>query len=223
MKIKDYVFNENKEKNVGNAERIFSFVAGVWLFSKAFSGRNKLFKALLGSALVYRAGTGHCALYKAMGVDGTATHNRVVVDTDVIVNKPREEVYAYWRKLENLPLFMKHLQSVRELSDTHSVWTAKLPGMGTVEWKSEITSDVPNESIKWKSMPDSQIDNTGLVRFVNAGDLGTQIRVVMSYEAPAGNLGAGVGNLLTPALERLIRQDIKRFKEVMETGQLPMA
>ncbi len=222
MKIKDYVFNENDQKNVGDAERILSFVTGVWLFSKAFSGRNKLFKALLGGALVYRAGKGYCPLYKTLGVDGTSEHNRVIVDADVIVNKPREEVYAYWRSLENLPIFMKHLQSVRELSELHSVWTAKIPGgMGTVEWKCEITNDVPNESIKWKSMPGSKVVNSGMVKFVDAGELGTQIRVFISYEVPAGNLGAGVANLFTPALERLIRQDIKRFKQVIETGELP--
>ena len=175
MKIKDYVFNENDVKNVGTAERALSFVAGVWLFSKAFSGRNKLFKALLGGALVYRAGKGYCPLYKALDVDGTSSHNRVLVDTDIIVNKPREEVYAYWRNLENLPIFMKHLESVRELSELHSVWTARIPGgLGNLEWKCEISSDVPNESIKWKSTPDSQVDNTGLVRFVDAGELGTR-------------------------------------------------
>lgn len=218
MTIKDYHLFENDKTNVGNAERALSFVAGVWLFSKAFSGRNKLFKALLGSALVYRAGTGYCPLYKALDVDGTSKYNRVLVDTDVIVNKPREEVYAYWRNLENLPVFMKHLESVRELSDTHSIWTAKIPGgMGNVEWKSEITSDIPNESIKWKSMPGSKVVNSGMVKFVDAGELGTQIRVFISYEAPAGNLGAGIANLLTPAVERLIREDIQRFKEVMET------
>ncbi len=223
MKIKDYVFNENDERNVGNAERALSFVAGLWLFSKAFSGRNKLFKALLGGALVYRASKGYCPLYKALDVDGTSAHNRVLVETDVIVNKPREEVYNYWRKLENLPVFMKHLESVRELSDLHSVWKARIPGgLGNLEWKCEITSDVPNESIKWKSMPDSQVENTGLVRFVDAGDLGTQIQVTISYDAPAGNLGAGVAKLFTPALERIIRDDIKRFKQVIETTDLPV-
>lgn len=222
MTIKDYILNKNDKKNVGDAERALSFVAGVWLFSKAFSGRNKLFKALLGSALVYRAGRGYCPLYKTLGVNGTSEHNRVLVDTNLIVNKPREEVYAYWRSLENLPIFMKHLESVRELSDLHSVWTAKIPGgLGTVEWKCEITSDIPNESIKWKSMPGSKVVNTGIVKFVDAGDLGTQIRINISYEAPAGNFGAGIANLFTPALERLIREDIKRFKHVIETGQLP--
>lgn len=220
MKIKDYAFNVDDERNVGNTERILSFVAGLWLISRAFCGKRKLLKAATGSALVYRAAKGYCPLYKALDVDGTALHNRVLVETDVIVDKSREEVYGYWRNLENLPLFMKHLESVRELSATHSVWNARIPGgLGTVDWKCEITNDVPNESIKWKSMPDSQVENTGLVRFVDAGDLGTQIQVTISYDAPAGNLGAGVAKLFTPALERLIRKDIHNFKDVIEADE----
>lgn len=220
MEIKN--FELNQQKNVGDAERIFTFVAGLWLFSKAFRGRNKLLKALLGGGLVYRAAKGYCPLYNSLGVDTTTSSNRVLVETAVTVNQPRDEVYAYWRRLENLPLFMKHLESVRELSDIHSVWNAKIPGgLGNVEWKCEITSDIPNESIKWKSMPDSQIVNTGLVKFMDFGEGGTMIQVNISYEAPAGNIGAGIAKLFTPALEKIIRDDIKNFKRIIEANELP--
>lgn len=215
MELKSYELI--RERNVGNAERIFSFLAGTLLLSRAFCGKNKLLKALGGGALLYRAVKGYCPLYNSLGVDSTTGPKRVLVQTAVTVDKPREEVYAYWRNLSNLPLFMKHLESVRELSEIHSVWNAKIPGgLGKLEWKCEITLDVPNESIKWKSMPDSQVENTGLVKFLDAGDFGTVIDVTISYHAPAGNLGAGVAKLFTPALERIIREDINNFKRVIE-------
>ena len=211
------VFGESEQKNVGNAERIFSVVIGAWLASKAFTGKNKLLKALLGSALMYRGGTGYCPMYKKMGVDGTSEHNRVLVESSVVVNKSREEVYKYWRRLENLPIFMKHLDSVREIDNRFSDWAANIPGgLGKIDWKAEIIQDVENESIKWKSTPESKVMNSGLVRFIDAGELGTEIMVNISYDAPAGTLGAGVANLLTPAFEKMIRSDIERFKDVIE-------
>ncbi|WP_158602512.1 SRPBCC family protein [Proteiniphilum sp. X52] len=221
MNIKN--FELDQQQNVGVTERILSFGAGLWLFSKAFRGRNKLLKAFAGGSLMLRAVRGHCPLYHTLGMDTTSHPKRVLVETAVTVSKPREEVYAYWRKLENLPLFMKHLESVRELSDLHSVWNARIPGgLGKVEWKCEITSDVPNESIKWKSMPDSQVVNTGLVRFADMGHAETIIQVNISYEAPAGNLGAGIAKLFTPALEKIIRDDIKNFKRVIEAEEFPV-
>lgn len=219
METKNYQLNG--VKNVGNTDRIISFVAGILLLSRMFRGRNKLLKAATGSALIYRAAKGYCPLYNTLGIDSATDAKRVLVETAVTVNKPREEVYAYWRKLENLPLFMKHLESVRELSDLHSVWNARIPGgLGKLEWNCEITSDVPNESIKWKSMPGSQVINSGLVRFLDVDDNDTMIQVHISYEAPAGNLGTGIAKLFTPALEKIIRDDIKNFKRVIEAKDL---
>lgn len=220
MEIKNYQLNQ--VRNVGNTDRMISFAAGILLLSGMFRGRNKLLKALAGSAMVYRAAKGYCPLYNKLGMDTTTDAKRVLVETAVTLNKPREEVYAYWRNLANLPLFMKHLESVRELSDLHSVWNARIPGgLGNLEWKCEITSDVPNESIKWKSMPDSQIVNSGLVRFMDLDNGDTMIQVHIAYEAPAGNLGTGIAKLFTPALEKIIREDIKNFKRVIEAEELP--
>ncbi|MDO5522831.1 MAG: DUF2892 domain-containing protein, partial [Bacteroidia bacterium] len=218
METKNYQLN--LERNIGSTDRMISFVAGIFLLSGMFRGRNRLLKVLAGSALVYRATKGYCPVYSKLGMNTTTEAKRVLVETAVTVNKPREEVYAYWRRLENLPLFMKHLESVRELSDLHSVWTARIPGgLCNLEWKCEITSDVPNESIKWKSMPDSQVVNSGLVRFLDAGNGNTTIQVNISYEAPAGNLGTEIAKLFTPALEKIIRDDIKNFKRVIEAEE----
>lgn len=215
MEYKKYQLN--RKKNVGNTDRMISFASGILLLSGMFRGKNKLLKAVAGSALVYRAARGYCPLYSKLGVDTTTNAKRVLVETAITVNRPREEVYAYWRRLENLPLFMKHLDSVRELSDLHSVWSARIPGgLGNLEWKCEIVSDIPGESIKWKSMPDSQVVNSGLVRFIDTGNGGTMIQVHISYEAPAGNLGTEIAKLFTPALEKIIREDIKNFKRVIE-------
>ena len=204
-------------QNVGSAERIISIVAGALIFSRAGSGSNKLLKAVVGGALLYRGIKGVCPVYKTIGMNTSTNSKSVLVEADVTVNRPRDEVYAFWRQIENLPQFMNHLESVRALSDYHSVWKAKIPGgFGTIEWKCEITSDVPGEYIKWESMPDSQVENTGLVRFIDLDDDSTLIRVNISYKAPAGKLGSGVAKLFTPSLEKIIRDDIKNFKRVIE-------
>lgn len=208
--------------NVGKTEQLISLAAGAWLLYNSRLGFRSLPKAVLGGALLFRGGTGHCPLYKELGLNNVEEIPSVQVKTTLTVNKPPAEVYAYWRKLENLPEFMKHLYRVEETGDNRSVWFARIPGgLGTVKWESEIVSDIPNEHIAWESQPGSTIENKGSVMFVDAGDFGTEIHVDIFYKAPAGNLGGGVSKLFTPALERMIKEDIKNFRRIIETGELP--
>jgi len=211
--------------NVGQGERIASAAVGAWLLS---SGLNSLFKhpinglikTALGGYLLYRGASGHCAVYESLGKTKGVTHTQNVnIRTGLIVNKPKDEVYAFWRKLENLPLFMKHLASVTEIDSKHSHWEAIVPGdIGRVKWNAEIVKEEPGYLIGWQSIPNSMINNAGKVTFHDAlGGEGTELEVVMTYHPPAGEIGSGIAKMLTPVFEKMIRQDVMNFKEYIET------
>jgi len=139
----------------------------------------------------------------------------------MVVNKPKQEVYQFWRKLENLPLFMKHLKAVQEQDNTRSHWEALLPGnLGVVKWEAEIVEEEENRKIAWRSIPNSMIENAGKVVFEEAlGGQGTKLDIIISYRPPAGDLGRGVANLLNPMVEKYIRQDVANFKTHIEARQ----
>jgi len=143
------------------------------------------------------------------------------VHKSITVNRPAEEVYRFWHDFQNLPRFMGHLESVQVLDAGRSHWKAKAPAGRTVEWDAQIVTDRPNELISWHSVEGSTIMNSGAVRFTPApGNRGTEVRVELRYEAPGGALGSGLAKLLgeEPAVQ--IGDDLRAFKQVMETGEV---
>ncbi len=143
------------------------------------------------------------------------------VTKSVTVRRPREDVYRFWRDLENLPGFMQHLESVKTTGDARSHWVAKAPAGATVEWDAQITEDRTNELISWRSLEGSDIQNHGSVRFSDApGDRGTEVHVELQYDAPAGNVGATVAKLFGEEPAQQVRDDLRRFKQVIETGEV---
>jgi uncharacterized membrane protein len=139
----------------------------------------------------------------------------------VTVNKPIAEVYAFWRSLENLPRFMHHLESVEILDSRRSHWKAKAPAGASVEWDAEIIDERENELISWRSLPGATVPNAGTVRFKGApGNRGTEVHVVMEYHIPGGALGAVVARLFREEPKQQVHDDLLRFKQVMETGEV---
>jgi uncharacterized membrane protein len=211
--------------NVGNNERVFSAAAGAFLLSSGLSSLFKnpisgLVKTALGGMLLYRGASGHCPVYASMGkTSGVHNTQAINIRTSLIVNKPKDEVYAFWRKLENLPLFMKHIASVTEIDAKHSHWEASVPGnIGKVKWNAEIVKEEPGYMIGWQSIPNSMINNAGKVTFNDAlNGQGTELEVVISYHPPAGELGAGVAKAFNGVFEKIVRQDVMNFKEYIET------
>ncbi|HVG16750.1 MAG TPA: SRPBCC family protein [Chitinophagaceae bacterium] len=211
--------------NVDWNERVTSAALGAFLLSSGINNLTKhplkaLAKTILGGVLLYRGTSGHCPIYSSMGKTKGVTHTPAVnIRTGLIVNKPKDEVYAFWRKLENLPLFMKHLASVTEIDSKHSHWEATIPGnIGKIKWNAEIVKEEPGYMIGWQSLPNSTINNAGKVVFHDAlNGEGTELEVVIIYHPPAGELGAGVAKLLNPVLEKVIRQDVMNFKDYIET------
>ena len=224
---RDRLMRENNRINeipeLDTTERALSVIGGSYLMFKALASKKKSFlKAASGGYLLYRGATGHCPINNAIGKKQVDQLGDINITTSQTINKPRSEVYEFWRKLENLPLVMSHLEQVTVLNDKHSKWEAKIPGgMGTVSWESEIVEDEPGVRLGWQSLPDSTIENTGTVSFRDAGKFGTEVRAVIAYRAPLGSAGEGVAKLLNPMFEDMIRKDIKNFKKVLETKHVP--
>lgn len=142
------------------------------------------------------------------------------VKQSITVNAPREQVYAYWRDLENLPKFMAHLESVK-VHNGRSMWRAHAPAGRTVEWEAEVTIDRPNSMIAWSSTTNASIPNRGSVRFETApGDRGTEVHVELFYDPPGGALGALFARLFGEEPTQQIKSDLRRFKQVIETGEV---
>jgi uncharacterized membrane protein len=210
--------------NVGQGERIASAAIGAWMLSSSLNNLtrhpiNSLVKLAIGGVLLYRGVSGHCPVYSSMGkTKGVSSTPAINIRTSLIVNKPKNEVYAFWRKLENLPLFMKHLASVTEIDSKHSHWEAVIPGnIGRIKWNAEIVKEEEGYLIGWQSIPNSMINNAGKVTFHDAPGGGTELEVVISYHPPAGEIGSGLAKALNPVFEKLIRKDVMNFKEYIET------
>lgn len=139
----------------------------------------------------------------------------------IIVNRTPDEVYRFWRSFQNLPRFMRHLESVEEFSDGRSHWIAKGPAGSNVEWDAQTVADIPGEVITWRSLENSDVDNAGAVRFEGAsGGRGTIVKVNLEYNPPGGVLGAAVAKLFGEEPGQQLDDDLRRFKQVMEVGEV---
>jgi uncharacterized membrane protein len=229
--------------NVGDPERVASVALGAALIVYGLRRRDRmgLAAALAGGAFLRRGATGHCPVYNALGVstgdaDAVLARDRsdltgraatvnarkaIKIEHSVIVLRPRAELYAFWRDFTNLPQFMEHLVAVRVDSPARSHWTVKVPGGKTVEWEAEIVNDVPDEIVAWKSVGDPDVANAGAVNFSDApGDRGTVVKVTLDYEPPGGKFGAVLARLFGEDPDRQVREDLRRFKQLMETGEI---
>ncbi len=139
----------------------------------------------------------------------------------ITVNRPPEELYQFWRDLQNLPRFMNHLESVQRLDERRFHWIAKMPIGTTREWDTEIVEDRPDELLAWRSLAGAKVASFGSVRFERApGRRGTEVRVEIGYQPPGGVLGASVARLFSKVFEEHLAADLHRFKQVMETGEI---
>ncbi|MEU7843848.1 SRPBCC family protein [Micromonospora sp. NPDC049114] len=176
-------------------------------------------------ALTTAAIAGITALDTAVAIGaGRARRARARVirmEIAVTVNRSPAEAYRFWRDVENLPKFMAHLESVRADDLRRSHWVARGPAGRHIEWDAEIIDDQPNRSLTWRSLPGARVANAGRVRFVPApGDRGTEVRVQLRYAPPAGALGRAVAKLFGEEPEQQVRDDLRRFKQVLEAGEV---
>ncbi len=148
-------------------------------------------------------------------------HEPIHVKHAVTINRPPSEVYGFWRDLENLPRFMRHLEEVRWTGEGRSRWKTRAPMGASVEWEAIIVDDRTNELIAWRSVDGSEIDTSGSVLFTPApGARGTEVRVEFSYRPPAGRIGDALAKLFRESPDQQVKDDLRRFKQVMETGEV---
>lgn len=209
--------------NVGDGERVLSAITGSLLLYFV-TKKHKADSLLLlgGGYLLYRAVTGHCPLASVFkGRGDTGQPSTINVRSEIVVNRPRSEVYAFWRNLENLPLFMKHLDHVDEIDNTTFAWKLKRPaGFGDLRWESKIVKDEKDREISWHSVPGASIENTGKINFSDTPGNATRIDVMISYRAPVGAIGEETGRLFSPVFKGKIESDLNSFKQYIENAYL---
>ncbi|TYP89973.1 SRPBCC family protein [Blastococcus xanthinilyticus] len=143
------------------------------------------------------------------------------VSAATTVNRPPQEVYARWHDFTRLPEFMAHVREVRPAGIGRWHWVAEAPGRRTVQWSAEVVEETPGERIRWRSLPGADVENAGVVEFRPApGDQGTEVRVRLAYAQPGGKAGKAVAKLFGEAPEQQVRDDLARFKQILETGQV---
>jgi len=143
------------------------------------------------------------------------------VQKSITINRSPEELYSFWHNFEQLPRFMQYLTSVRVIDEKRSYWVADGPAGAEVEWDAEIIVDKPNELIAWRSLEGADVFHSGSVRFQPApAGRGTIVRVEMNYRPPAGKVGIAVAKVFGKAPEQEIEKDLRRFKQIMETGEI---
>ncbi len=220
-----------KRINVGETERWLSVLGGSILGVFGLSRRSLpgLALAAVGGSLIYRGLTGHCHLYEALGLDtgghGEATSvpagHGVKVIRSITINRTPEELYRFWRNFENLPRFMHHLVSVTTTGN-RSHWVACGPMGKQVAWDAEIINEEPNRLIDWRSLEGSEVATAGSVHFTPApGGRGTEVEVVMKYDPPAGKVGSLIAWLFGKEPGQQVQEELRRFKQLMETGEVP--
>ncbi len=179
--------------------------------------------ALAGGGLIYQGASKHSTIQQAQEAIGL--NKPIKVEKTVTINKPAEELYRYWHNFENLPSFMKHLKSVKVYNEKpgarRSHWIANAPLGNSVEWDADILEDRENELISWASVEGADIENSGFVRFQPApANRGTEVKVVLEYNPPGGTLAAIFAKLFGEEPEQQIGDELRRFKMLMETGEI---
>lgn len=204
-------------QNLSMTERLISAAAGGALLYSVLMRPSRVLGLGAAAYLFYRAATGRCAIYNFLGGHAITYPRNLNIRTSILVDRPRTEVYHFWRRLENLPSFMKHIVSVEEHDEKNSEWTASIPGIPVnIRWKATIVLDKEDEAIGWESTEGSPLHNAGKVEFVDVGEGRTRINVTITYRAPAGLAGEKVAHALNPAFERLVLKDLQSLKSAID-------
>ena len=217
-------------RNVADWERALSMAAGVAIVISA-ARRRRLASArtVTGLALIGRAASGYCPVSEALGLGSHDDDTRVAlggsggtrVEESITIARSPREIYDVWRDVEQLPRFMRGVARVERIDDRTSHWTLRAPGGMTLEWRAEIINDVEPSLIAWKSLAGADVVSAGSVRFKEVPRGGTEVTVTMQYDAPGGTLGRAVSWMTGRSAEGQLREDLRRLKRWLETGEQP--
>ena len=217
--------------NVGNWERVGSVALGTALLYFSRNRDRRIPGARSTAAgLLWRGVTGFCPINATIGRDSRNGKSQdtkaalggsagVHVLESVTVDAPPSEMYQFWRQLGNLPRFMRHLSRVDEVSATRSHWVAAAPAGMEAEWDAEIINDVPPRLIAWKTLPTSEVVSAGSVNFAPAIGGGTDIRVHLQYDPPAGKVGDWIASVFGASPSQMIREDLDQLRDLFSSGR----
>lgn len=217
--------------NVARPERWISALAGAGLLYYGIRRRSwaGTLLAAAGAKLFLRGFFGTSLIYRFLGINTAesyaaakraAASGEFKAEKSIAIDRSPDEVYRFWRNFENLPRVMKHLKSVRSIDEKRSHWVVKAPAGADVEWDAEITEDRENRRIAWRSIEGSEIRNEGVVLFEPlTGDRTTELRVRLQYSLPAGRTGKALARLFGKDPDRMLDEDLRAFKSMMETGE----
>jgi uncharacterized membrane protein len=218
--------NDKSTPPISDTERWGSLITGGAMVLAGLSQRSLrgALMAVAGGTLAYHGATSDKSIQEKV-TEATGLDKGLRVEKTVTIqNKSIEELYQYWHNFENLPTFMKHLKSVTVLNETRSHWIANAPLGNSVEWDADIITDTPNRLISWASVPGANVENSGFVRFTPAPPgRGVEVKVVLEYSVPGGALTAAIASVFGEHPEQQIGDDLRRFKMLMETGELAIS
>lgn len=146
--------------------------------------------------------------------------DRALFGEAVTINRPAQELYDFWRDPSRLASIMENVVSIEAVDDKRSRWTVKAPAGREVTWESVITNDVPGRELTWQSVEGAEVENSGRVEFRDAGARGTVVRATIAYKPPGGTIGKLVAKLFQREPNIQTRRDLRRFKQMMETGEI---
>lgn len=211
-----------EKRNVGTTDRVISSAAGLLLGYAGIRNFKKGGFALLlpASYLLFRGASGYCAAYQATGINTTGKEVEPFEFMKTLtINRSKEDVYNFWRNLENLPQIMSHVKRVYRISDTKYHWEVEFAGK-SFEWNAEITEDIPNQRISWRATDAADIENSGTVEFYDgAKKKEMELRVTMTYAPVKSRVGRVIGRFLDPVFSQLVKDDLKQFKRTMESSK----
>lgn len=203
---------------------------------------NKTHKAawgamLAGTALSIYGWTRKSASGAALGVAGGAIAlkaasagpiadligSEITAGSSVTIMRPAEELYAFWKDAESVSQWMGHIDRATRLDEAHVHWVRPHPGSGTLEWTTEVTQDIANHAIAWRtaSASDSDHEVSGRVEFKEvAAGRGTLVTLTLRYKLRGGLLHSGAASIIGQDPAQEIRENLRRFKMLMEAGEV---
>lgn len=224
--------NQHGEPNLNDVERVVSGFLGGWLLARGLrnGGIFGLLELAAGGMAIARGGSGQCSAKRALAPsryeDQLAEEHHWgrarALSKSITVNRPRDEVYRYWRDFSNMPTFMEFIERVEARDDHHAHWVARIPMTDqTIEWDTYVTEDIPGERLAWMSEPNAPVRNLGWVTFREAyRGGGTEIQAVVAHEVPGGQLGYALARGISKFTGFKAEQNLRRFKQLMETGEI---
>lgn len=224
----------DRDPDISETERWISVLLGVSLTAYGLRRRGPLgvVVGFVGAGLVLRGVARRDPLTHALRhttAERQAAQRRgwssaAITTRAVTINRPRAELYRYWRDFSNLPRFVESVRRIDVIDGQRSRWIVDAPAGRTVEWESVITTDEPNRRIGWESEEGADVRNAGWVDFRDApGGRGTEVRSEITYEPPAGQVGRVMAFVMQQSPSQSMRRDLRRFKAMMETGETPTA